>query len=80
MRQPVAIHMADQEIIMGEVETLPNQSDRFIILHNPSQPDGKRLKFVEEGVNTILVSWQQILFVQLLPGAGGDMPLSFVRE
>ena len=80
MRQPIAIHMADQEIIMGEVETLPNQSDRFIILHNPSQPDGKRLKFVEEGVNTVLVSWHQILFVQLLAGAGGDMPISFVRE
>ncbi len=80
MRQPIAIHLADQEIIVGEVETLPNQADRFIILHNPSQPDGKRLKFVEEGVNTILVSWHQILFVQLLPGAGGDMPISFVRE
>ena len=80
MRQPIAIHMADQEIIMGEVETLPNQTDRFIILHNPLQSDGKRLSYVEEGVNTLLVSWHQILFVQLLPGAGGDMPLSFVRE
>lgn len=80
MRQPVAIHMADQEVIMGEVETLPNQTDQFIILHNPLQPDGKRLNFVEEGVNTILVSWHQVLFVQLLPGAGGDMPISFVRE
>ena len=80
MRQPVAIHLADQEIIMGEVETLPNQADRFIILHNPIHPDGKRPLFVEEGVNTILVSWHQILFVQLLPGAGGDMPISFVRE
>jgi hypothetical protein len=80
MRLPVAIHMVDQEIIMGEVETLPNQTDQFIILHNPLLPDGKRPDFVEEGVNTLLVSWHQIVFVQLLPGTGGDMPISFVRE
>ena len=80
MRQSVAIHMVDQEIIMGEVETLPNQADQFIILHNPLHPDGKQPTFVEEGVSTILVSWHQILFVQLLPSAGGDMPISFVRE
>ena len=80
MRLPIAVHLIDQEIIMGEVETLPNQADQFIILHNPLHPDGKRPKFVEEGVSTILVSWQQILFVQLLPSAGGEMPISFVRE
>ncbi len=80
MRQSIAIHMVNQEIITGEVETLPNQSDRFIILHNPLQPDGKRLGFVEEGVNTLLVSWHQVLFIQLLPGTGGNMPISFVRE
>ena len=80
MRLPIAVHLIDQEIIMGEVETLPNQADQFIILHNPIHPDGKRPIFVEEGVNTILVSWHQILFVQLLPGTGGDMPISFVRE
>lgn len=80
MRLPIAVHLIDQEIIMGEVETLPNQADQFIILHNPLRPDGKRPSFVEEGVNTILVSWHQVLFVQLLPGTGGDMPISFVRE
>jgi hypothetical protein len=80
MRQPIAIHTVDQEIIMGDVETLPNQADRFIILHNPSQMDGKRLKFLEEGVNTIMVSWHQIVYVELLPGTGGDIPISFVRE
>jgi hypothetical protein len=80
MRQPIAIHMVDQEIIMGEVETLPNQTDQFIILHNPTHTDGRRPSFVEESVNTILVSWHQILLVQLLPGTGGDTPISFVRE
>ena len=80
MRQPVFVHLAEQEIIMGDVETLPNPSDQFIILHNPLQLDGKRLSFVEEGVKTIWVPWHQILFVQLLPGYGNDAPISFVRE
>ena len=80
MRQPVAIHMVNQETIIGEVESLPNQSDQFMILHNPLHPDGRRLDFVEEGVETLLVSWHQVLFVQLLPSTGGDLPISFVRE
>ena len=80
MRQHIAIHLVDQEIIMGEVESLPNQADRFIILHNPVQPDGKRPLFLEEGVNTIFVSWHQIVYIQLLPGTGSDTPISFVRE
>ncbi len=80
MRQPVVVHMANQETLIGEVETLPNQADRFIILHNPLQPDGRMLESVEEGVATILISWHQVLFVQLLPGTGSDMPISFVRE
>jgi hypothetical protein len=80
MRQSVAIHLINQEIITGEVETLPNQADRFIILHNPVHPDGKRPVFLEEGVDTIMVSWHRIVYVQLLPGTGGDVPISFVRE
>lgn len=80
MRQLVAIHMADQQIIMGEVETLPNRTDQFIILHDPVQPGGKRLDISEDGVTTILVSWHQIRLVQLLPDISGEMPISFVRE
>jgi len=80
MRQHIAIHLLDQEIIMGEVDSLPNQADRFIILHDPIHPDGKRPVFVEEGVDTIFVSWHQIVYVQLLPGTGSDTPISFVRE
>ena len=80
MRYPVLVHMTDQEIIKGEVEALPDPTDQFIILNNPHQPDGRRLRVVEEGVSTILVSWYQIRLVQLLPEIEGDAPISFVRE
>jgi hypothetical protein len=80
MHQSVVLHMVDQEIIMGDVETLPIPSDQFIIIHNPLLPDGRRLSYLEDGVRTILVPWHQILFVQLLPGDGSDMPVGFVRE
>ncbi len=80
MRQPVVLHMADLEILKGEVDKLPNPAEQFIILHNPQQLDGKRPRFVEADVTTILVSWHQISYMQLLPDTGSDMPISFVRE
>ena len=80
MRQTVVLQMVNQDMIKGEVDTLPNRADQFMILHNPEQPDGSKLSFVDEGVKTILVSWHQILYVQLFPGTGRDMPISFIRE
>jgi hypothetical protein len=80
MWQPVILQLVDQEILRGDLETLPNPDDQFMILHNPRQPDGKKLGFVEEGVEKILVPWHQILVVQLLPDAGNSEPISFVRE
>lgn len=80
MRQYVELHMANNEIIRGEVDSLPNRTDQFIILHNPKYADGSRPSYLVDGVKTVLVSWRHIVLLQLLPGADGDKPISFVRE
>lgn len=80
MARSVLLHLPNQETVKGELESLPKPADQFIILRNPRRPDGKPLGFLENGVDTILVSWREVLFVQLLPGSESEAPISFVRE
>ncbi|MFN2135188.1 MAG: hypothetical protein ACK2UK_04490 [Candidatus Promineifilaceae bacterium] len=80
MAQQVIVLTVEQESIRADVERLPDQSDQFIILHNPRQMDGKRLSEIEEGVEIVLFPWCQIRFVQLLPDEEKSAPISFVRE
>jgi len=80
MRQPVLLHLTDEELILGEIDQLPNPVDQFMIIHKPRQRDGSKLARLQENVPTILVPWHQIAYVQLLPGSGIDEVIGFVRE
>jgi hypothetical protein len=80
MRQPVLLHLQDEELILGEIDQLPNPTDQFMILHRPRQQDGSKLAQLQENVPTILIPWHQITYVQLLPGSGIDKVIGFGRE
>jgi len=72
--------LGDKELILGEIDQLPNTADQFMILRNPRQRDGKKLAHLQEEVRTILIPWHQIAFVQFLPGSGIEKVIGFVRE
>ena len=80
MLQPVMLRLIDEQLILGEIEQLPNPTDQFMIIRNPRQRDGMKLVYMEDDVNTILIPWHQIAFVQLLPGSGIEEVIGFVRE
>jgi hypothetical protein len=76
----VLVHTTDQEILAAEIEALPEPTDQFIILHSPQQREGRMLAPLREGVATILLPWQRIEYVELLPDTGIEEVLSFIRE
>ena len=80
MLQPVLLRLIDEQLILGEIEQLPNPSDQFMIIKNPRQRDGLKLAYLQDAVTTILIPWHQIAFVQVLPGSGIDEVIGFVRE
>ncbi len=80
MRQPIMLHLTNEELIIGEIHQLPNSSDQFMIIHNPRQPNGTTLAYLEEDVITIMIPWHQTKMVQLLPGIGIGEVIGFVRE
>jgi hypothetical protein len=80
MQQPIMIHLTNEELILGDIDQLPDPSDRFMIVHNARQPDGITLVYLQEDVTIILIPWQQIKMVQILPSTGIEEVIGFVRE
>lgn len=80
MRQPIMLHLTNDELILGEIDQLPNPSDQFMIIHDPRQPDGSTLAYLQEGVTAILIPWHQTKVVQVLPKTGIEEVIGFVRE
>jgi hypothetical protein len=80
MQQTVLLHLTDEELILGEIDQLPNPADQFMIIHKPRQRDGTKLVHLQENVSVIFVPWHHIAYVQLMPGSGIDEVIGFVRE
>ncbi|MDX1413582.1 MAG: hypothetical protein R3293_05280 [Candidatus Promineifilaceae bacterium] len=74
------LHLTNDELILGEIDQLPDPSDQFMIIHNPRQPDGTDLTFLREDVTVIFVPWHQTKMVQVLPKTGIEEVIGFVRE
>ncbi len=69
----VLVHVANEEAILAEVEELPGPADQLIYCINPRRRDGKDLHYVSAEVQTIIVPWWRINFVEVMPSfRGGD--------
>lgn len=76
----VVVHIVNEEPIAAEIEAMPAPDAQFILLRNPRRRDGKELYYVEEEVSSLLIPWHRINFVQILPAAGAEEIIGFVRE
>lgn len=80
MTVTVIVHIANEEPIVCEIESLPDAKDQLILLSNPRMRDGKELKYLEEEVSRMVVPWHRINFVQILPSAEAEDVIGFVRD
>lgn len=80
MSVTVIVHIANEEPIVCEIESLPEAHDQLILLSNPRRRDGKELKYLDEDVSRIIVPWHRINFVQILPSAEAEDVIGFVRD
>lgn len=76
----IIVHIANEDAIVCEVEELPQAVDQVIIIHNPRRRDGMDLHYVDDEVSTLIIPWQRINFIQVLPAGGEEDVIGFVRE
>lgn len=80
MTLSVIVHLANEDPIMGEVVELPDQLSSVIIISHPRLKDGKELRHLEEDVQTILIPWHRINFIEVMPSTAAEEVVTFVRE
>ena len=76
------IHIANSEPIKVDVEEMPSMSDIAIIGASPRDRQERELSWVDDGVNTIVIPWSRINFIQVLPDqeAIDEFPLPFRND
>ncbi len=63
----ILIHISNEEPFLAEVEELPARTDQVIYCTNPRRRDGKELPYVLPEVQTIVLPWHRITFIEILP-------------
>jgi hypothetical protein len=76
----VIVHIANEDPIVCEVETLPHPQDNLIFIHNPRRRDGLEIHYLDEDVNSVIYPIHRINFIQVLPSADIGEVFGFVRE
>jgi hypothetical protein len=76
----VIVHIENQELVVGEIDEMPNPGDQFIVVKNPRKRDGKDLSYLNEGVTTVLWPMTKINFIELMPTEEEEKIIGFVRE
>ncbi len=71
----IQIHIANQEPIKLDVEELPDPRDNVIIGKNPRDRKDQEIIWVDEGVNTLIMPWWRINYIQVMPS--GEEQLDF---
>ncbi len=80
MPTTILIHLLNEDSIVGEVETLPPPEANFITLSNPRRRDGKDIEYLQENVTSIMVAAHRVSVIEILPSAGEERLVTFVRE
>jgi hypothetical protein len=80
MSLSVIVHIANEDPVVCEVESLPKATAQLITIHNPRRKDGKDLHYLEEDVSTLIIPFHRINFIQVLPSAEVDDVIGFVRD
>lgn len=78
----IQIHLANSEPIKLDVEELPSLGDIAIIGSNPRDRKDKEVPWIDDGVNTVIIPWSRINFIQILPDqdAHEEFPLPFRND
>ena len=78
--QTVIVHIANEDPVVCEIDQLPDPTAQMIVIHNPRKRDGMDVHYVDEDVTMLIIPVHRINFIQVLPAAGEEDVIGFVRE
>jgi len=80
MPYTILLHILNEDVVVGEVEELPNPNSQFILLSSPRLRDGREVSYLLAETNRVIYPWARIMSVEILPTAGEEEIVTFIRE
>lgn len=65
--QTLLIHIVNEEPILADAEALPSPSDQVVVCLHPRRRDGREVHYVLPEVQTIIIPWHRISFIEVMP-------------
>lgn len=76
----ILIHIANEDPILGEVDSFPGSGDTTILVRNPRRRDGKDLHYLLANVTQVIWPMSRVNFIEIMPGEDEEPIIGFVRE
>jgi hypothetical protein len=76
----VILHIANEDPILGEMDSLPEPTHTNVIVKNPRKKDGKDLHYLETNVTVVIWPLTRINFIEVLPGEEQEEIITHYRE
>ena len=80
MAYQVIIHVANEEPVLAELETMPSPTDTLIIALNPRLRDGKDLRYLARDVTVAIWPVSRVTLIEVMPSGGEEAVIGPVRE
>ena len=74
------IHVSGEDAFVLDVEELPMPQDQILTGTNPRYRDGKEVRNVLPEVNTLILPWWRINFIEVLPSKEEEEVYGFYRD
>ncbi len=80
MPYTILLHILNEDVVVGEVEELPDPGSQFIMLSSPRLRDGREVSYLLAETNRVIYPWARIMSVEILPTEGEEDIVTFIRE
>ena len=80
MAHTILIHVMNEDAIVAEIEELPDQNSPFLKVSSPRLRDGRDVSYFLPDTNVVLLPWNRIHSIEIMPTEGEEKLVTFIRE
>ena len=80
MAHTILVHVLNEDAIVGEIDELPEQNSPFLKISSPRLRDGRDVSYFLPDTNVVLLPWNRIHSIEIMPTEGEEKLVTFIRE
>ncbi len=62
----VIVHLTNEDPFVADMDELPGPNDTSAAFMNPRSRDGKPLRYITQGMSSLIFAWHRISFIEVM--------------